>query len=190
MREDQWHSGKESSCQCRRHRFSRWVRKIPLEEEMATHSSHLAKKNPMDRGAWWATSRWGHKESNMTERQSTHTQLWKIAKFWKSLCHEVVRGSHNLMQWVWCGDCRTVLLEMFSCSLFKLNHWLVMTFPLFPHLSLTYTFSYSSTAADKFYAFSLPCCLKKNLFFPLPLHGIKAEAVEFFKVVWNRKGKF
>ena len=27
----------------------------PLEEEMATHSSVLAWKNPMDRGAWRAT---------------------------------------------------------------------------------------------------------------------------------------
>ena len=27
----------------------------PLEEEMATHSSILAWKNLMDRGAWWAT---------------------------------------------------------------------------------------------------------------------------------------
>ena len=27
----------------------------PLEEETATHSSILAWKNPMDRGAWWAT---------------------------------------------------------------------------------------------------------------------------------------
>jgi len=26
----------------------------PLEEEMATHSSILAGKNPMDRGAWQA----------------------------------------------------------------------------------------------------------------------------------------
>ena len=24
-----------------------------LEEEMATHSSILARENPMDRGAWW-----------------------------------------------------------------------------------------------------------------------------------------
>ena len=29
----------------------------PLEKEMATHSSTLAWKNPMDRGAWWATVR-------------------------------------------------------------------------------------------------------------------------------------
>ena len=27
-------------------------REDPLEEEMATHSSILARKNPMDRGAW------------------------------------------------------------------------------------------------------------------------------------------
>ena len=27
----------------------------PLEKEMATHSSTLAWKSPMDRGAWWAT---------------------------------------------------------------------------------------------------------------------------------------
>ena len=27
----------------------------PLEKEMATHSSILAWKNPMDGGGWWAT---------------------------------------------------------------------------------------------------------------------------------------
>ena len=27
-----------------------------LEEEMTTHSSILAWKSPMDRGAWWATA--------------------------------------------------------------------------------------------------------------------------------------
>ena len=26
----------------------------PLEEDIATHSSILALKNPIDRGAWWA----------------------------------------------------------------------------------------------------------------------------------------
>ena len=36
-----------------------WVQSLdqedPLEEEMATHSSILAWKSFMDRGAWWAT---------------------------------------------------------------------------------------------------------------------------------------
>ena len=27
----------------------------PLEEEMTTHSSILAEKNPLDGGAWWTT---------------------------------------------------------------------------------------------------------------------------------------
>ena len=35
--------------------FSPWVGKTPPEEEMATHSSILAGKNPMDRGIWRAT---------------------------------------------------------------------------------------------------------------------------------------
>ena len=38
-----------------------WVRSLgwedPLEKEMATHSSTLDWKNPMDRGAWQATVR-------------------------------------------------------------------------------------------------------------------------------------
>ena len=38
-------SGKDSACQCRRRRrlrFDPWVRRIPLGEDMATHSSILA----------------------------------------------------------------------------------------------------------------------------------------------------
>ena len=49
----------------------------PLEEDMATHSSILAWRIPMDRGAWWVTySPWGRKQSDMTERLST-AQLLK-----------------------------------------------------------------------------------------------------------------
>ena len=40
-----WLSGKESACQCRRHRFGPWL-DYPLEEEMATHSSILAWRIP------------------------------------------------------------------------------------------------------------------------------------------------
>ena len=38
-----------------RGRFDSWVGKIPLEKGMATHSSILACRIPMDRGAWQAT---------------------------------------------------------------------------------------------------------------------------------------
>ena len=48
-REFYMHSDKEPACQCRihkRHGFSPWVGKIPLEEGMATHSSILAQRIP------------------------------------------------------------------------------------------------------------------------------------------------
>ena len=51
-------SGKEPTCQsrrCKRHRFDPWVgQEDPLEAGMATHSSILAWRIPMNRGAWWA----------------------------------------------------------------------------------------------------------------------------------------
>ena len=53
-----------------------WVRSLGwedlLEEGMATHSSILAWRIPMDRGAWKATQSMGHKELDMTERLSTY----------------------------------------------------------------------------------------------------------------------
>ena len=48
-----------------------WVQSLdqedPLEEGMATHSSILAWRIPMDRGAWWAIVHRVHEESDMTE---------------------------------------------------------------------------------------------------------------------------
>ena len=39
----------------------------PLEEGMATHSSILAWRIPMDRGAWRVTVHRGHRELDMAE---------------------------------------------------------------------------------------------------------------------------
>ena len=50
-------SGKESSCQCRRHkrrRFNPWVRKTPWRRAWQPTPVFLP-ENPMDRGGWWAT---------------------------------------------------------------------------------------------------------------------------------------
>ena len=41
-----WLSGKESTCQWRRCGFDSWVRKIPCEKEMTTHSSIFAWEIP------------------------------------------------------------------------------------------------------------------------------------------------
>ena len=63
-------SGKEPSCQCRRHKrrgFDPLVGKTPGEGRSNPLQYSWLEK-PMDRGAWWATySPWGHKESDMTE---------------------------------------------------------------------------------------------------------------------------
>ena len=54
-----------------------WVRSLdwedPLEEGVVTHSSILAWRIPMDRGAWRDYSPWGLKESDTTEQLSTST---------------------------------------------------------------------------------------------------------------------
>ena len=42
---------------------------IPGQEDPLLQYSCL--ENSMDRGAWWATVPWGHKESDMTEQLST-----------------------------------------------------------------------------------------------------------------------
>ena len=50
-------NGKEPDCQCSRHKkcgFDTWARKVPPEEVMAMHSSILAWRIAMDRGAWLA----------------------------------------------------------------------------------------------------------------------------------------
>ena len=46
----------------------------PLEEDMATQSSILAWRIPLDRGAWQATIHGGHKKSDMTGQLSTFTK--------------------------------------------------------------------------------------------------------------------
>ena len=49
-----WLRGKESACQCRRHGFYPWVRKIPWRRKwQPTPVSCL--ESSMDREAWWAT---------------------------------------------------------------------------------------------------------------------------------------
>ena len=59
-----------------------WVRSLgwedPLEEELATHSSILAWRIPMDKGAWQAmvsgvTKRFGHDLATKQQQHVIHT---------------------------------------------------------------------------------------------------------------------
>ena len=65
--------GKESTCNVGRPGLDPWVGKIPW-------------RIPMDRGVWWSIySPCGHKESDKTERPSTHTAMYESSSFPLSL---------------------------------------------------------------------------------------------------------
>ena len=73
----------ELACQCRRckrHGFDpSW--EYPLEEGMTTHSSILAWRIPMDRGAWRATVCRGAKSWTWLKKLSTHTNTHKMPRY-------------------------------------------------------------------------------------------------------------
>ena len=94
-------SGKEPACQSRRRkrgRFDPWVRKITLEEGMATQTSILAWRIPWMENPLGGYSICGCKESDVTEAtQHTHVHKVSLGKgFYVSLRHE--KGS----DYIWC----------------------------------------------------------------------------------------
>jgi len=58
--------GKESTCQCRRHRLNPWVRKVPWRRNGSLRQ-YFRPGNPTDR-AWWATVHGVTRESDMTQQ--------------------------------------------------------------------------------------------------------------------------
>ena len=71
----QWLSSKESACKCRSHRFDPWVEKIPWRKKWQPTPVFLpgqfhGQRNLAD------YSRWGCKESEMTEHPHMHRQLY------------------------------------------------------------------------------------------------------------------
>ena len=67
-----WLSGKESACQCRRHRFDPWVGKIPWRREWQPTPVFLPGESHGQRSLV-GYSVWGYKELDMTEQLSMHT---------------------------------------------------------------------------------------------------------------------
>ena len=78
-------SGKEPSCQCRRYRICRFdtsrifLPKKILEEGMATYSSILAWRIPVERGAWWATVHRVTKSQTSLKWLSTRAQCVSLS---------------------------------------------------------------------------------------------------------------
>ena len=79
-------SGKESTCQCRRHKcweFHPWFRKIPLRRKWQPTPVFLLGKSHRQRSLAGYSPR-GHKDLDMTERLRTHTSLlWSSIDKWK-----------------------------------------------------------------------------------------------------------
>ena len=78
-----WCSSKESTCQCRRykrHGFDPWVGKIPQRRKRQSTPVFLPGKFHGQRSLA-SCSPWGHKELDMTEWLSTHTQIWRNMSF-------------------------------------------------------------------------------------------------------------
>ena len=90
-------SGKESTCQCWRHKrleFDPWVQKIPLEKAMATHSSVLAWRISWTEEPGRLYSPWGHQvhgDSTFTftlKRKHSSTNFF-INKGTPFICNEL-----------------------------------------------------------------------------------------------------
>ena len=60
----------------------------PLEEGMATHSSILAWRIPMDRGAWWATAHGVAKSQTLLSTEHTHVLALATEKTQKQQYHK------------------------------------------------------------------------------------------------------
>ena len=85
-----------------------------LEERMATHSSTLAWRIPMDRGAWQATVR-GVQESNMTEQLCTAQHLLQQTSVVVQLLSHI-----RVFATPWIAACQAFLSFPISQSLLKL----------------------------------------------------------------------
>ena len=72
-----WLSSWESACQCRRLRFDPWVRKIPWRRKWLPAPVFLPGKFHGQRNLE-VCSPWGHRQSDTTERLSTHTHTQAV----------------------------------------------------------------------------------------------------------------
>ena len=90
-----WRSGKEFTCQCRRHkryRFHPWVGKIPWSRK-CNPSSILAWKTPWTKEGAWQAAVHGVAESRAwlgTYTLSIHFEIWNLISSWLKTCLNIL----------------------------------------------------------------------------------------------------
>ena len=150
-----WFSEKESACQCRRHVFDPWVKKIPLEEEMATRSSTLAWRIP-----------WTKEPGGL---QSIGSQTLSIRSRGRAGSKEQIKATWE----VWGREpsirsCRIYAIRYYLLYLKSLHQhsWLhisIINFHLFPSF-LFFFFFLTPSFFLKFWAFMLMLCSIQSVF--------------------------
>ena len=150
-----WHSGKESTCQCRRHCFDPQVRNIPWSKKWQPAPTVLPGKFHGQRSLV-AYSPWGCKELDSTEH--THTNetdiLISVLVPWLSFSEVKLRNlnfSWSLMTLIWeqLGECfpKSAMFIKINwkpslpwasqyISAAQMNNFVPQSFVLFPHLIL------------------------------------------------------
>ena len=130
-------SGKEFTCQCRRHRrcgFDPWVRKIPWRRERQSTPIFLPGKSH-DRGGWWATVHGVAEELDMTEHvmdgmEDGLLSLTCAGPPWLFSCLDLQLGPSSLTSWTytwvyleWSSDPvpMTVIQEILKLQLRRLH---------------------------------------------------------------------
>ena len=101
--------GKKICLQCRRAGFNPWVRKIPWEKGMATHSSILAWTIPWTEESG-SCSPWGHKELDTTERLNNDKGIWTLED--REVCKVRFLPDQASNKWVKWARCKTERLSI------------------------------------------------------------------------------
>ena len=114
-----WLSGKEPACQCRRHRFNPWVRKMPWRRKWQPTPVFLPGKCHGERSLA-GYSPWGHKESDTTKQLNTHIYVWMVPDMTTKYRKKSVKRWINVMNWI--VSPTNTYLEVLSSSTSEFNY--------------------------------------------------------------------
>ena len=119
-----WLSGKESTCQCKRHSFNPWVGTIPWRRKWQPTSTYLPGKSHGQRNPV-GYSPWGHKRvrQDLTTKQQ---HVWHTHRLTPAHWVNVIRWYRS---WWWLDSDRFTLTECTLCQECYRPTWQVMGAP-------------------------------------------------------------